>query len=143
MVIPTLENFITGKVSARRYLNCVEKLLLAQGRKSVKPDGRSAYRGENGCSCAIGLTIPDKTYSPSFDRVNGSHRSYGIVGLLGRFPNTFHPDDNIQVDGCSLETFLAHIQLVHDKAPQTAAQGFNEHIIEGFNALREQFHLVR
>lgn len=42
--------------------------LLAQGRRSSRPDINCAYRGDDNTRCAIGVFISDDVYSPVMER---------------------------------------------------------------------------
>lgn len=48
----------------------VARHLFAQGKRSMRPapdEGTCAYRGEDGCKCAIGVLIPDDQYTEGME----------------------------------------------------------------------------
>jgi hypothetical protein len=54
-------------VTPQSIFDRVAAHLLEQGERSFGPDGRCAYRGENGLKCGVGVLIADEHYSPSLE----------------------------------------------------------------------------
>lgn len=88
------------KHTRQEWVDLAVKGLASQGWKQSITLGEwpsCAYRGENGCRCAIGWGIPDKAYHPSMEG-HGAHL-YATVS------------DALLVDG---DRFLSQLQGVHD-----------------------------
>lgn len=63
----------------------VARHLLTQGQRSIlRETGRCAYRGDEGCMCAVGVLIADEHYHPKLeDNSVGSgmfNRRFAAVG---------------------------------------------------------------
>jgi len=53
--------------------------LLKQNARSIGRAGGCAYRGENGCKCAVGCLFPDDRYHPSMEGVGIRSQIVGMV----------------------------------------------------------------
>jgi hypothetical protein len=78
--------------------------LITQNKKSYLPGGNvCAYRGENGCKCAIGILIPDDKYDPFLEgKMVGNKR---VLDSL---------EAGINIESVEMLQFLNILQNVHD-----------------------------
>lgn len=89
----------------------VAKHLITQGRKAVQtytgPHGLGlqkssycAYRGADGCKCAVGCLIADDQYHPGLERIAAQQQK-----ILNTIPDVYSKDGE----------FLRELQYVHDR----------------------------
>lgn len=87
------------KLTAQMLFDEVAGHLLAQGGRSVRPDGTCAYRGNDGLRCAVGAMILDHEYLHAMEG-----RTVGALVSKGLFPDRLMPYVNL----------LHYLQCVHD-----------------------------
>lgn len=99
-----------------------------KGPASVMASGNCAYRGPNGCKCAVGLFIPDDRYTTQFE---GNR----VGALLGEYPEL--------CDVLVHKNLLARLQTVHDnEATQGDDLTFNARMELGLRAAAQDFGLT-
>lgn len=110
-------------MTAQVLFDTVADHLIAQGRKSMRVNdgGRRlcAYRGDDGCKCAIGVLIPDADYTEAME---GSSIYDPRVAAVVRIPNSLlllanrlqgiHDHDAVEAWPRSLEGTAQHFELV-------------------------------
>lgn len=77
--------------------------IVTQGGPSLDDGGNPAYRGNDGCRCALGFLIDDANYDPSLEGFNLD--SYSVSGALAKSLPEFDCDDR---------KFLRELQWAHD-----------------------------
>lgn len=91
---------ITEQTTAQEIFDVVARHLLTQGRTALNDQG-CAYRGDDGCKCAVGCLIDDEDYRPTFEG-----RRASIVATNLGWP-------------CEHHVLLNGLQSIHDNhAPQ-------------------------
>lgn len=90
--------------TAREIFDHVKQHLLTQNVRSTLGNGLCAYRGENGCKCAIGCLIPDEVYKPE---IEGS--SIRVLLDYKLLPEELHREL------VPHESLLDRLQTVHDR----------------------------
>lgn len=63
-------------MTRQEAFNKVYTHLLTQNSKSTNGGGTCMYRGENGCSCAVGCLITDEEYRPWMDGLEAIPEGY-------------------------------------------------------------------
>lgn len=106
--------------------------ILAQGRKSYETGG-CAYRGEDGCKCAIGQLIPDEEYDPLFEclSVEGLRKQYGFEKRIN-IPSLSPFFDGDRFPDKEGSQFLARLQHAHDYALTSNFKGRDESFVGSF-----------
>ena len=70
-----------AQATPQEVFNQVAKHMLAQGKRSAKPDDQNAclYRGPNGLKCAAGALIGDDEYVEDMDNNDAGTSWHGLV----------------------------------------------------------------
>ena len=109
-------------MSKQKLFDFVAKSIIDQGRKSVNPLDRCAYRGMGGCKCAIGLLISDEDYDSDLDTYSISMKAAAEDGP-GKYPTASQFRDlairtaNKIADEWDVDVdFLCLLQEAHDRS---------------------------
>ena len=123
----------------REIFDRVKTHLLTQNAKSMS-DGRCAYRGDGGRTCALGCLIPDEKYSRKFEGL--SPTAYVNADALADSARRPFADQTLtkvlqeETGASSGEdvTWLRRLQYIHDQTPvqewETALLVFEEKYVQ-------------
>jgi hypothetical protein len=59
----------TEPMSLQKMFDTAAVGMLRQGKQSKSRTGKCAYRGDNGCKCAVGFLIPDELYDNDLEGI--------------------------------------------------------------------------
>ena len=90
-------------MNKREVFDKVKAHLLAQGQKSLTPEGRCAYRGTGGVKCAVGVLIDDTAYTPVLE-----NQTVGAASVHDALLESGVPDDDATI------RMLERLQTAHD-----------------------------
>lgn len=115
--------------------------LLKQGKKSMQTTGACAYRGVEGCKCAVGFLIKDEFYDRIMDVDTMSVRTTTVEAALvnsgvleGCNVHGFEALDEAQGREVMRLRLLGDLQYVHD-------QEFKGNWKEGFLGIADNYRL--
>ncbi len=109
--------------TAQEIFDIVTTGLLTQGKASESKDGGCAYRGEDGCKCAIGFLISDEQY-------RGCYEGLAVGALL---TNHLLPTE-LDQEFMHHNPLIYRLQRLHDTKPA-------DYWYDGLSAIAQSFGL--
>ena len=112
------------KAKLQEVFDLVRTHLLQQNKPSFATLGhdgfpKPAYRGDDGCKCAIGCLIPDDKYTPTIEQlgvfsIRVRAIVFDFVGLSRFNRNVTNKDDQRDMD--TVINLLHELQITHDRS---------------------------
>lgn len=113
---PTIRSFLGRKHSYKEVFDYVREKVNAQGKASVI-GGSCAFRGADGCKCAVGFLITDE----DLGKVPSQYNKTGFTSLIQ------YSGIDIKIDSDTKKAklaFISQLQRAHDEAAYDGHNGY-------------------